>query len=575
MNSQRREWLVLALAVGVVAAYLSSRIDLRNSMTGRYAPQASASGQPDVATTIGISNLPSRFPERPAYLATARLDLTGPTHPISEGIFGVCTLPEDQLRRYRIGVMRYGGNTTSRYNWKINADNGAADWYFRNRGEPIANVTDNVYLQHARMAQRAGASAYITIPMLGWVAKDNQSYSFPVRKYGPQKKNEPGHDDVGNGVRPDGTLIPADPNDTSIAVGPDFVQEAVALAVRHKGGVKYWALDNEPMLWQETHRDVHPRLLGYDELWDRTVRYAEAIKTADPSAKVAGFCSWGWTDLYYSAKDEGGDRYATRPDHLAHGSEPLAEWFIRKCGEYKKKHGRALVDVFDFHWYPQAQVNGKTPFNGKGMDLALNELRLRSTRDLWDPNYQQESWIHRASGGQSTRVIRRVREWIDRHNPGMELSIGEYNFGGSDNITGALAQADAFGILASERVDLAFIWTTPEGTQHLAWELFRNYDGQGGRFGETLVPVSTDNKDLAIYAATRRDGAMTIIAINKNLGGACDLSMSAAGLKGDLRVWRFEQSNLSVFECAVHAMPMDGHVALRIPAASASILVVK
>src|SRR5208337_561655 len=107
-----------------------------------------------------------------------------------------------------------------------------------------------------------------------------------------------------------------------------------------KPGVKYWALDNEPMLWHATHRDVFPEPLSYDELWKRTVAYAEAIHAADPTAKVAGFCSWGWTDLFYSAKDAGKDNYQTRPDWLAHDKMPLGEWFIKQCGDYKKEHGK-------------------------------------------------------------------------------------------------------------------------------------------------------------------------------------------------------------------------------------------
>jgi hypothetical protein len=519
------------------------------------------------------------FPTQSPYRATARVELDALPYRISDGIYGVCNLPEDRLRHYGIVVTRWGGNTSSRYNWKINADNGAADWFFRNRGEPIRDLSDNGYLKQLRTAQAAGGTSYITLPTLGWVAKDNGSYSFSVKKYGPQKEADPSDADAGNGVRRDGSpLRNADPNDTSLAVGPEFVEEAVALAVRQAGsadrsGVKYWVLDNEPMLWHQTHRDVRSEPLSYDELWERTVKYAEAIKRADPSAKVAGFCSWGWSDLYYSAKDETSNHYA-RPDHYAHGGIPLAEWFICRCGEYKKKHGRALIDVFDFHWYPQAEIKGKTPYLGKGMDQPLNELRMRSMRDLWDPEYRQESWIHDASGGQATKVIRRVREWINKHNPGMEISLGEYNFGGGDNITGGLAQADTFGILARERVDLAFIWTAPEGTQNLAWTLFRNYDDRGGRFGESFIPVSTDNKDVSIYAAKRRDGATTIVVINKNLGGVCELALSIPGLKGKLRAWRFDQTSDNVCEAAAEAKHIDGNISMKLPAASASILVI-
>jgi hypothetical protein len=233
-----------------------------------------------------------------------------------------------------------------------------------------------------------------------------------------------------------------------------------------------------------------------------------------------------------------------------------------------------LIDVFDCHWYPQAEAKGTTPYLGKGMDQGLNELRLRSTRDLWDPEYRQESWIHDASGGQATKVLRRIREWIDKHNPGMEIGLGEYNFGGGDNITGGLAQADTFGILARERVDLAFIWTAPEGTQNLAWTLFRNYDDRGGRFGESFLPASTDNKDVAVYAAKRRDGATTIVVINKSLGRPCDLSMSISGLKGKLQAWRFDQASDNVYGAASEAKHVDGSISIKLPAASASILVI-
>src|SRR3712207_7920754 len=44
-------------------------------------------------------------------------------------------------------------------------------------------------------------------------------------------------------------------------------------------------LDNEPMLWNETHREVHPVPMSYDELRNRTYRYAAAINAVDPGAK--------------------------------------------------------------------------------------------------------------------------------------------------------------------------------------------------------------------------------------------------------------------------------------------------
>jgi hypothetical protein len=212
------------------------------------------------------------------------------------------------------------------------------------------------------------------------------------------------------------------------------------------------------------------------------------------------------------------------------------------------------------------------------MDRELNELRLRSTRDLWDPNYIQESWIRGAvGGGKPTQVLRRVREWIEKHNPGMELCLGEYNFGGGDNITGGLAQADLFGIFAQERVDLAFIWSTPEGTQNSAWQLFRNYDGKGGRFGDWHLPTESSSRDLVIHAAKRRsDGATTLVVINKNLGGEADLRLDLGRVQGEMKLWRFDQeSNAQVYEVKGEPKRVDGILGLRLPPGSATMVVIR
>jgi Glycoside hydrolase family 44 len=526
-----------------------------------------------------------RFAKGLTFQVSASVDTGKPMHPISDGIFGVCGLPREKLAEYRIPVTRWGGNASTRYNWKLGVDNGAADWFFMNRGKLLERPGDTAYVKHIEGNQSLRATTYQTIPMIGWVAKDDHSYAWSVKKYGPQKGHEPGHADAGNGVRLDGRLLTGnDPHDTSVLAPPEFVAEAVRFVVKRAGhadgsdgvaGVKYWVLDNEPMLWHVTHRDVRPRPLGYDELWERTVQYAEAIRKADPSSKVAGFCSWGWTDLFYSAQDEGKDRYAKKPDWQAHGEVPLAEWYITKCGEYRRKHGRPLIDVFDFHWYPQGQVKGQGVYLGRGADTGLNALRLRSTRDLWDAKYEPESWIA-SDKNAPTAVIPRIQKWIARHNPGMELCIGEYNFGGSDNITGGLAQAECFGLFACHRIDLAFIWQSPEGTQELAWQLFRGYDGNKGRFGEEYLHSVSGHAELSVFAAKRKsDGAVTIAVLNKNLHGSCDLDLDIGKLQGAMRIWRFDQDTEDrVREVKGEAAAVNAHIRLTLPPASASMLVI-
>ncbi len=538
---------------------------------------------------FAIETVPApRFKDGPGYAANVSVNLEKTLHHVSDGIYGVCGLPREKLSEYHIPITRWGGNPATRYNWQLGVDAAGADWYYRNRGKLLERLSDTGYLSHIERNQVIGATTYQTIPMIGWVAKDGHSYSYSIAKYGRQKQSEPGNPDVGNGIRADGKLITDnDPLDTSVPAPPEFIGDAVRFVVKKAGkadgsdgvpGVKYWALDNEPMIWHGTHRDVRPEPLGYDELWQRTLKYAEAIKKADPTAKVAGFCSWGYTDLSYSALD-GKDGYKAKPDFAAHGKVPLGEWFIKKCAEYKKEHGKALVDVFDVHWYPQGQVRGQGAYLGKGLMPEINEYRMRSTRDLWDKKYDQEkgiSWIRNTENYAPVALLPRVREWIDKHNPGMEICLGEYNFGGADNITGGLAQAETFGIMAQENIDLAFIWFSPAGTQELAWKLFRSYDGNGRGFGDQFLGSSSDNPDLSVFAAKRKvDGAITFAVINKNLHGPCQVTLDVSKLKGAMHVWRFDQDTEDkVIEVKEQAKEVDGKIEITVPAASASMVVV-
>ena len=46
----------------------------------------------------------------------------------------------------------------------------------------------------------------------------------------------------------------------------------------------FFDLDNEPDLWSETHKRIHPNKITYAELVQRTTEYASAIKAVQPDA---------------------------------------------------------------------------------------------------------------------------------------------------------------------------------------------------------------------------------------------------------------------------------------------------
>ena len=248
------------------------------------------------------------------------------------------------------------------------------------------------------------------------------------------------------------------------------------------GGVRYYNLDNEPMLWHLTHRDVHPQPVGYDEIRDRTFEYAAALKVVDPGAQTLGPSVWGWMAYFTSALDVvQGSLPDTGSDRNAHGGLDFIPWYLAEMKRYEQEHGLRLLDYLDLHYYPQAQGVALSPAG----DEAAQALRLRATRSLWDPDYPDESWI-----GEVVQLIPRMRQWVDEYYPGTKLAITEYNFGGLEHINGALAQAEVLGIFGREGLDLATLWAPPalEEPGAFAFRMYRNYDGAGGQFGDLSLP---------------------------------------------------------------------------------------
>ncbi len=457
-------------------------------------------------------------------------------HAISPDIYGMNFADPTLAQELRLPVDRWGGNATSRYNWTTNVHNTGSDYYYENIAG--GQTTD----QFVDTDRAHGTKPIVTVPLIGYVSKAspvNHPFfcGFSVAQYGAQQETDPYNADCGNGRHTDGTAITGnDPLETSVATDGSFVQNWVAhFVARHgaaaAGGVPYYDLDNEPVLWDSTHRDVHPSALTYDELESRTTTYAAAVKAGDPTAKTLGPSDWGW--LAYFDTNVAGDR-------AAHGNVPLGQWYLQRMKAYEQLHGTRILDYFDEHFYPQ----GSNVAIGPAGDAATQALRLRSTRALWDPTYTDESWI-----GQVIRAIPLFHGWIDGSYPGTRLSIGEYNWGGLESINGALAEADVLGIFGRERVDLAMMWAPPTTEQPgaFAFRMYRNYDGAGGSFGDIGVQsTSADQGQLAIYGAQRSaDGAVTLTVINKT-GNDLRSTLSLAGWSGNAlaQVYAYSPTNL-------------------------------
>ena len=124
-------------------------------------------------------------------------------------------------------------------------------------------------------------------------------------------------------------------------------------------------------------------------------------------------------------------------------------------------------------------------------------------------------------------ILPTIQNSIDTYYPGTKLAITEYNFGDDDEVSGAIAQAEALGCYADANVYFATLWG---GSDYIfsGMKLYTNYDGNGGHFGDTLVPTVTDDVSLASsYSAIsgKDDSQVTVMLTNKSLTDAENASI--------------------------------------------------
>jgi len=530
------------------------------TISGVVFQTASAKSYPPVSLD-DISLLPDMTLRPAPTQATVPVTVTvaAGRHPISPYIYGMAFAPPDYVADLRLGLNRWGGNDKSRYNWvQGNAVNAARDWGFRNRYASDGSVPPGPSSAADRFVaanKAAGAATLLTVPTLGWVARDadngHQSQNVPNGGGSPVGGVDggiQGYDPAANRAATSVRSVARKP--APFADAPDPAGDVVYQDewVHHlgrtfgdadHGGVRFYAMDNEPDLWDATQTDVHPARMGYDDVLKNFLDYGTAIKAVDPAALVTGPVSWGLTGFNYSALDRGDDNFHTHADQSRHGGVKFLPWFLRQVRAHDLRTGRRTLDVLDVHYYPAGQG-----VYSSAADKSTQALRMRQTRSLWDPSYADESWI-----GKPVDLIPMLQGWIAEDYPGTRLGITEWNFGADGDIGGALAIADVLGIYGRENVFLANYWAYPTKNSpgYLAFKLFRSPDGHGGGFGDVAcAATSGDQPRLSCYAATdSRTGDLTLLLVNKMAKATVTAPLSLPGFapSGPVKMWRLAADN--------------------------------
>jgi hypothetical protein len=501
------------------------------------------------------------------------VDAAAPTHPINPLIYGMnswrLTDPDNEsakvAKEVRLPLNRWGGDADSRYNYKLDVTNDGDDWFFEvSRGSNPKSPDESKFNAQVIEDRASGAKTMGTVPVLGWIAKSRAPGSgFSVAKYGPQQKTDPYWHDYGNGIKKDGTPVTGnDPADTSMPVDESWTSDWVKYLVNKfgnaaSGGVAIYALDNEPTWWDKTHRDVHPLPFTYDEVTENGLKVAKAIKAADPTAEVSGPVIDFWLTYFYSGKDYEWLRghwlnAAKNPpaDRMAHGNVPLIEYYLRafKAAQDADPQHTRFLDYLDLHTYFAASDAMLKPAGTSVQQKAV----LDSTRVFWDATYatprlQDPDNLMKPIAPQ---MIPRMKKWVADDYPGTKTAITEYNWGGPEHISGAVAQADILGIFGREGLDLGAVWGPPDLNSPLmfAFKIFRNYDDAGGDFGNTsLTATSADQGKLSVYAARRTaDRTVTVVVINKTFGDLhSDLTLDQLKARGPAKVYRYSGADLT------------------------------
>lgn len=536
----------------------------------------------DNRQVISLVSLPEKRAPAPlgpeVIEVSGKVDLTAPGTAVSAYIYGVSHGDAEAMHEMGVTMRRQGGNLSSVYDWKTGYTSAGADWFFENRKMlETPHPEETWWVVMHRENKKYGMKSFFTMPS-EWVAKDGTSVGFPKSIYPECDEFAPDNPQACNGklkkTNKEGKPIELrcskeHPPQNGKFVGAEYNAELVKYCIKDagfgradQGGIDVIAIDNEPMLYRSTHRDMWCKGWTADEFWEHTKRYAELIRQADPSVKIAAPALWGWTAYSYTSGDQdwaeangvGWDRSEKEfPDYKKYG--PFARDFMRRCAEYRKKNGRDLVDIFVFHGYPM------TPQLDWGNQAAfahptpeLQELRVRDVRKFWDESYRDpETWMGKDTWANGNiAYIPLMRRWMKEVGWDVPIGIGEYDHSGPEGgveISAAVAQAEVFTAFARTELTYGMYWADPRknGPVYFAFKMYRNPDGNRTAVGDRfLLAEVSDTNSVGVYAfKDARRNVVSLIITNKRAKKGAKISLDLGAPLPAQKAARYEYSGVN------------------------------
>jgi len=451
------------------------------------------------AVTSPFSAVPQNYAAAAdGYSMNVSVDLKGERKEISPLIYGVNQYTT-KLKDVRATAVRQGGNRMTAYNWETNASNAGSDW--KHSSDTNLSESDDpadcVQVLSKDAAKNNVGYKLTTLQLAGYVSAD---------KNGPVSEEEKAPSDRWNKVVITKDAPFADTPD--LTDGVVYMDEYVNYIINKLGdsqsetGIQGYSLDNEPVLWNDTHSRMHPEPVTIEELGTKSVEMAKAVKKLDPKAEVFGPALYGYTAFDHLDDDD--DHTEWEEIKAANNYHWYLDCYLDQMKKASDEAGTRLLDVLDIHYYSESSRNGI-------------DDRLQSVRTLYEEGFAENSWIGKWCM-ENVPILPTVKASIDKYYPGTKLAISEYNFGGGDNASGTIAQAEALGCYADQGVYFASLWGG-EPFIVAGINLYTNYDGKGGSFGDTLIPAATEDvSKSSTYASVNADddSKVTVIVTNKD-----------------------------------------------------------
>lgn len=473
-------------------------------------------------TTKTAKNTKTTTPTEIKDKITVTVDFNAEKKQISPYIFGINDGAD--LLRVQPKSIRLGGNRMTAYNWETNISNAGSDWYNSSDDYLVNKISAYKSLPGGPalfVAQNAEVYnipyTLLTLQMAGYVAKKNGNMTLENELDGPDWCK------VIN--RKNGDFLLKPEKTDNVVYTDEYLNYLENMIGKSDSitGFKGYALDNEPALWQHTHSLIQRKPLLTEDFMAKSIDLAATVKDFDPNADVFGPCLFG-----YSAYCALGANWKSIELNSLFRYQWFIDYYLDKMKEAEEQYGKRLLDVLDLHYYTEAKgACGKRTCNHYDNDDCI-KARINSVRSLYDENYKERSWIQ-DTGALFFPLIPKIQESIDKFYPGTKIGFSEYNFGGGDHISGAIAQTDFLGLLAQKEVYFATIWAFDNAEyQFEAINMFTNYDYNGSSFGDTLI-ASTTSDDYTVssfVAENQTDGKLHIILTNKAIHTATKVTIN-------------------------------------------------